>query len=141
VYSYYSPPVYYYYYSAPCYTPYVYFSISGGVDALVSNALLNGSPAIGNGRPTAQPFSMPSLKPQAPATPPSPPLSAIPPGGTFQYDGGPANPVPMPRSDPKPDSKPTTVPAVPTVPFEGRPVSLPAPVRPVRLAYPAYGDR
>lgn len=72
---------------------------------------------------------------------------AAPNGGTFQYDGGPNNPAPIPSS----------APARPTIPRDGKFVSLPressgavhpavlttvrpAPAQP-RYTYPAYGER
>jgi hypothetical protein len=53
---------------------------------------------------------------------------------TFPYDGGPQDPVPVPRAGPSPTTTPR-----PTVPLEGRAVSLPK--KPAKLAYPAYGER
>jgi hypothetical protein len=54
----------------------------------------------------------------------------LPPGGTYRYDGGPANPVPVPRATPAPpDSGPISA--------DGRPVSLKA--KPA-YTYPAYGE-
>jgi hypothetical protein len=52
--------------------------------------------------------------------------------GTFQYDGGPANPVPMPQVEPAPSR------AVPVIP-EGRVVSI-TPKSP-KYSYSAYGEK
>jgi hypothetical protein len=55
---------------------------------------------------------------------------------TYPYDGGPRNPVPQPgNNDPAPSATPKR-----TVPLEGKPVSLPAPVAKTQFAYPAYGE-
>jgi hypothetical protein len=55
-------------------------------------------------------------------------------GGTYQYDGGPANPVPMPPADPAP-SRLRPAPVVP----EGRTVSLQAAAP--KYQYAAYGEK
>lgn len=66
--------------------------------------------------------------------PVQPPLNgSAPRDGTYQYDGGPDKPVPMPKVEP--DST-RNVPKA-TVP-EGRPVSLPS--KPSKYTYPAYGE-
>jgi hypothetical protein len=54
--------------------------------------------------------------------------------GNYPYDGGPANPVPLPGTEPKPATPPQ-----PTVPLEGRVVSLPS--KPGKYVYPAYGEQ
>ncbi|MFO0968177.1 MAG: hypothetical protein U0793_21690 [Gemmataceae bacterium] len=56
------------------------------------------------------------------------------PDGTYRYDGGPMAPMPLPS-----DTPPTVDPARPTLPRDGRFVSLPATKAPI--AYPAYGER
>lgn len=53
--------------------------------------------------------------------------------GTFRYDGGPERPLPMPGDEPAP-----TFQRRPTVPLEGKIVSLPA-ARP-SVTYAAYGE-
>jgi hypothetical protein len=66
-----------------------------------------------------------------------PPMTPTNPGlGTYPYDGGPANPVPMPRADP---AAPTTVPPRAIVPGDERPVSLPA--KSGKYTYLAYGEK
>jgi hypothetical protein len=52
--------------------------------------------------------------------------------GTFQYDGGPSNPVPMPQAEPAPSR---TTPVIP----EGRVVSRSA--ESPKYSYPAYGEK
>ena len=52
--------------------------------------------------------------------------------GTFQYDGGPANPVPMPQVEPAPSRKTPVIP-------EGRVASISA--KSVKYSYPAYGEK
>lgn len=65
--------------------------------------------------------------------------------GTFNYDGGPRSPVPLPRSDQSaPPVNPAPKSVQPSVPLEGLPISYPAPavVRTApKYAYPAYGER
>ncbi len=73
----------------------------------------------------------------APATP-APPAPA---DSTYPYDGGPTNPVPAPRTMPKadqPSASPSVAPA-PSVPLEGRAVSLPK--ADSKWTYPAYGAK
>jgi len=53
--------------------------------------------------------------------------------GTFPYDGGPSNPVPMPKADPLPQK------GQPIDPTLGRVVSLPG--RTTTFTYPAYGEK
>lgn len=63
-------------------------------------------------------------------------MPQVPQSGDFPYDGGPANPVPMPRADTSNGSPP------PTVPLDPRVVSVPAPTKPTtKFAYPAYGEK
>ncbi len=71
----------------------------------------------------------------APGT--APPAAADP---TYPYDGGPSNPVPKPRPMPKADQPPASPSAAPTpsVPLEGRAVSLPRTGS--RWTFPAYGE-
>jgi len=91
--------------------------------------------------PTASIQGFPSGSAPYPA--PSTPVQPGPNNGTFEYDGGPRSPVPIPRGE---SSNPPTDPAPrnvqPPVPLEGRAVSIPAPaVRPApRYTYPAYGE-
>jgi hypothetical protein len=55
--------------------------------------------------------------------------------GTFNYDGGPGAVLPLPQGF---GPAPTLEPQRPTVPYEGKLVSIPA--QPVKNAYPAYGE-
>jgi hypothetical protein len=75
--------------------------------------------------------------PAVPATPGTPP-SAEP---TYPYDGGPTNPVPTPRPMPRADQPPAAPSAAPTpsVPLEGRAVSLPRSGS--KWTFPAYGEQ
>ena len=77
-----------------------------------------------------------------PYGPPSGPMPFS--NGTYPYDGGPVNPIPLPRgTDQAPMGQPTTPKIVP--PTDGRLVSLPT-AQPVTssansgFAYPAYGE-
>jgi len=110
----YSPPVYY--------TPY-YCPINLGV--------------------SSAPYVLPgaTVIPPAGVTAPAPtpvPTPAPAGGGPYIYDGGPANPVPMPKADPTPapSAAPKTV-----VPLPGeRAVSLPA-REPAKYQFAAYGEQ
>jgi len=68
-------------------------------------------------------------------------LPPVPRDGTFPYDGGPANPVPMPRADPGPTSAPRQF---HIAPLDGLRVSLPEETRNTattgKFSYPAYGE-
>jgi hypothetical protein len=67
---------------------------------------------------------------RVPNTNPMPPAD----DGTYQYDGGPQNPVPMPKAEPGPaNGKGTQLPP-------GRVVSLPTRSAP-KYTYPAYGEK
>ena len=60
-------------------------------------------------------------------------------GGTYPYDGGPINPVPLPRVNPTP--APIRKPAA-TVPLDGTLVSAPNTKQALEtFAYPAYGEK
>jgi hypothetical protein len=54
--------------------------------------------------------------------------------GSVTYDGGPSNPVPMPKVEPAPAGRGPS-----TMPLEGRPVSIPAPKK--KSEYLAYGEK
>jgi hypothetical protein len=133
--SYYRPYVYRPYYSfyyPGYYRPYVYsyvpryyssyygfWPIGGDAAAFPSVTILGGLRLRIDGQEQEE-------VPIPRATPPA--------DGTYPYDGGPANPVPMPNAEPAP----SVVPVRPAVPRDGRAVSLPA--QPSRFAYPAYGE-
>jgi hypothetical protein len=53
--------------------------------------------------------------------------------GIYPYDGGPANPVPLPKVDPLPQR------GNPIDPAKGRVVSVPA--KPAKFTYQAYGEK
>jgi hypothetical protein len=79
-----------------------------------------------------------STAPTVPLTGLAPATQAIPqateqpvPGGTFRYDGGPANPVPQPQPDPQ---------AIPPANPNDLPVSL-KPKAPSPYKYKAYGEK
>jgi hypothetical protein len=61
------------------------------------------------------------------------PLPTPIPRGTYRYDGGPQNPIPMPKADPAPAGKPPLA-----VPPDGKVVSLKP--KPTKFTYPAYGE-
>jgi hypothetical protein len=114
------PVVYGGYYDPFCYSGYYggYYGINGDGDDLSAPAMLLGSSAPKNpvaARPTA---------PDAPATP-----------GTFRYDGGPANPVPLPKPDANPTGRGKADPAT------GLPVSLQKAKPASPYSYKAYGEK
>ncbi len=116
-YYYYSPPVYYYY-SAP----YSYYCPI--VQSVTPSNYEGGAGSLYPTKPIepmrrADEFSVPPLPQEE--------------EGTFPYNGGPANPVPMPRVDPLPQK------AAPVDPTQGRVVSLPAPAP--KYTYRAYGEK
>ncbi len=111
-YAYYAPPAYYY--SAPSYY-YSPISLTTTLEAQTSSV---GGASYSVTRPGAE------------RLPPPLPKSS---DGTFPYDGGPDNPVPMPKAEPDPASTPRLF----RVP-ETRPVSLPA--KGGKFSYPAYGE-
>lgn len=96
-------------------------SIDGGVGAAGEVTVLNGTPAT-TIPSNPQPYSSQPVVPQQPST------------GTYPYNGGPTNPVPAPGAEPRPTNTPQ-----PTVPLEGRVVSLPS--KPAKYVYPAYGEQ
>jgi hypothetical protein len=132
--SYYGYP---YYYSAPlCYPPTVYYypisSVPSVPTTTYSLRIAPLTPGI-----QAQPFStvQPLTQGQPGYSVPAPiPTRPIPADGTFDYDGGPRAPVPLPRIDPVPMR------SQPTVPLDGRPVSLPLQATP-KYTYSAYGEQ
>jgi hypothetical protein len=96
------------------------------------------SPPIYYSTPSFCPISL-SANVQVPIDPTNvlpPPMTPANPGfGTYPYDGGPANPVPMPRAEPGP----TNAPPKAVVPGDERPVSLPA--KAGKYNYLAYGEK
>jgi hypothetical protein len=137
-YPYYYRPSYYYtpsyYYSPYYYIPSYYYS---PYYCPISLKVTAGSSAVvpGGAYQPAQP-ALPKMDP-LPPTPAQPSQPAQPSDGTFPYDGGPSNPVPMPKGDTVPQGTPNKG----FVPGEGRLVSLPV-LPPVtqKYTYPAYGD-
>ena len=97
----------------------------GGVSAPVVSLEITRGPAIRDDVLDAQPAPLPTPAPAAVEEP------------TYQYDGGPRSPLPMPKADQAPPTVP--VPDVKT-PVNGHSVSLPAKVV-SKWTYPAYGER
>jgi hypothetical protein len=126
---YYYPRTYYYggYYPGVI-GSYPYYS---GCSYPITTVVPSASFSLSIGTPRAQLSVLPTPVPSV-AQPSQPVAPAQP--GTFDYDGGPSQPVPMPSAEPAPMSGP------PTVPLEGRPVSLPVQNAP-RYRYPAYGEK
>src|SRR5579883_2108532 len=78
----------------------------------------------------------------------TPPMAqpTTPPNGTFPYDGGPSNPVPLPMADPQPKADPQSIPPAnpPTstinLPVSGKSKTAPTlPTSPYK--YKAYGEK
>jgi hypothetical protein len=118
--SYYYPPVYYYS------LPYCY-PASLGVETY---SLPEGNVNYSITRPGAPAAGGEVLPPPEPRD------------GTYPYDGGPANPVPMPKADPGPTSAPRHF---PNAPLDEIKVSRPSDYKvkePAKgkFAYPAYGE-
>lgn len=140
--AYVAPPVLSYYYQpvVPT-TPRVIYSsssarvpvvVSGGSAADIAAAVLRAL-AARNGAAGDLTYAPPA----APSQQIAPSASTAPsqPNRTYMYDGGPRNPVPMPRDEVLPQG---AVPA--TVPLEGRSVSLPRRPTP-RPVFAAYGEQ
>jgi hypothetical protein len=123
--SYYTEPSVYYY-SSPIYCP----------------IGLETTPSYGTPSYSAPNYNAPRVMPPADALNYQPDAQTLPrQPGTFPYDGGPRLPVPMPRIENPGDVPPTRLSPTPTVPLDGRPVSLLAPqTTPVKYTYPAYGE-
>ncbi|MFN4260629.1 MAG: hypothetical protein ACK4RK_15140 [Gemmataceae bacterium] len=119
-YSYY--PRYYYAPGGYYYGGWGYYRLSGDADICAGPAVVYEYPPI--------------TTPAQPQQPAAPPPNSSPNNGTFQYDGGPSNPVPMPKTNPATNPVPTIL-----VPLEGKLVSLPArPAAQPTYVYPAYGE-
>jgi hypothetical protein len=123
-YAYY-PPVYNYYYCPPQY----YTPIATSPSVATTTFSLRVVPLSPQAVPQPLPLSL--GQPTLPAPNQNPGLSPNP--GTFEYDGGPRAPVPLPRAEPTPMNP------QPSLPLDGRPVSLPLRATP-KYTYPAYGE-
>jgi hypothetical protein len=130
-YSYYTPGYYYapsyygsYDYPPPAYGYYVN-PISANIPAM-PNAVVLGSSSYSQG-----PIFQTQAPPQGRTLLPPPRND----DGTFQYDGGPNVPMPVPADD---GTTPTFRQKRPTVPLDGKLVSIPA--RDAKYSYPAYGE-
>lgn len=142
-YPYYRYRPYYYgygYYPYTFYRPYYYYPYSYGATYYFSPCSANGN---GNGTSAGYPQTVvlgssvatyPTQQAPKLVMPPIPDSESSNGQQTFPYDGGPAQPVPLPGVKPAPmlDQK------RPALPLEGRLVSLPA----VKSspAFPAYGE-
>ena len=139
--SYYSPaPVYYgspsYYYSSPIYSSPCACAYGVAAAPVQQSITLESAPpgyAIQPEQLNVAPRQAPALI-QPERLVPMP--RTIPNDGTFQYDGGPLSPVPLPRAAPAP----TTVPPK-AAPTPNRVVSVPkTSEKPSKFAYSAYGE-
>jgi hypothetical protein len=118
---YYAPRVYYptyYYQPFPVYTTYSYGS---GIYLGIGGGAGSGAPTVPLGESFARPPAM--AQPVAPGD------------GTFPYDGGPANPVPVPKADaqPIPPANPSSA--------TDLPISLKPKTAPTPYKYKAYGEK
>ncbi|MDY3560841.1 hypothetical protein R5W23_002090 [Gemmata sp. JC673] len=133
---YYAPRAYYpsYYYSAPVYSSYYYggsgvgfgFSIGIGADPVSLSA-----PAQNLGTQSLRPAPQQMTPLTQPMAPP-----AAPGDGTFRYDGGPANPVPVPKADPQPMGPPGNTASPTDLPVSLKPKPASSPYK-----YKAYGEK
>jgi hypothetical protein len=140
---YYSFPYYYNYgYNPYCYwigntttqTPVVSLSINPGRVAIQSQALSSANPYL---TPNTIPNPYATNPYAGPAnTLPNTPRTVEEP--TYPYDGGPRSPVPLPQTTPQQPTPAQPMNTPPTLPLEGRSVSLP--VQKTQWAYPAYGE-
>jgi hypothetical protein len=121
--GYYGYSTYYYYPSYSCYP--------------ISQPVVTVTPSIALNIRPATPIMPPADAPPAQLQTLPRPVPAVPNDGTYPYDGGPRVPVPMPQVEPAPAK---TAPR-PTVPLEGRPVSLPAEKTVKKYVYRAYGEK
>ena len=110
---YYTPRVYYSNYYYPTYYPSYY---GGGIYIGISGGNSTDVPVVNLGGIGARPMSQPATLGD----------------GTFQYDGGPANPVPQPKADPQ--MNPSAAPADLPVSFKPKPATSP-------YKYKAYGEK
>jgi len=138
--SYYaSPSVYAYYPPAVITYPqtyYYYYPIATPVATPTTTFSLKIAPLVPRIQVQASPYSPTPITQGQPNYPPAPIQGRpIPADGTFDYDGGPRLPVPMPKAEPAPMN------THPTVPLDGRPVSLPLRSTPTKYYYPAYGEQ
>jgi len=133
------------YYSSPCYYPtytYVtpYYNYAPPVYYTPGYSYYPTNAQVQVGQPIGKTLYVgPSQQPYQPMMPPAQNGN-----GTFPYDGGPANPIPLPK-DGSSDQGPTFQPLPKQVPTDGRLVSIPA-VQPTKtgssgFAYPAYGEQ
>jgi hypothetical protein len=128
--SYYGYPSYYYsngyYYSAPYCSPVVGVGSVYTAPAVVPSATMPYAPGAGD-------YGAPTLPVP---TPGRTRLGPVPPDGTYDYDGGPNLPVPLPRAEPAPALVPPGGNPAPVL----RPVSAPAPSTST-FRYAAYGEQ
>jgi hypothetical protein len=130
---YYSAPVYSYYPAYhDCYDGWGGYGYGSGVSLSVGFGRI-GASAGALSTPTIPLGS--AIRPAVPAQPLGQPM-AVPaaPGGTFPYDGGPANPVPLPA----PDANPAPPPQASATDL---PVSLKPKLKTSPYRYRAYGEK
>lgn len=120
---YYTPPVYYYYQPSYQYEYNCPISSSESYTGIVGTY----QPATPARTAPARTAPMPRADE---VQPPPPPAEE---DGGFRYNGGPASPVPLPKTEPLPQR------GTPIDPAKGRVVSVPA--QPTKFAYPAYGEK
>jgi hypothetical protein len=111
-------------YSYPIYSGYYgssYYGCSSGVYLGIAGGAGTAAPVVNLGDSFASPppVTQPMAQPAAPE-------------GTFPYDGGPSNPVPLPNADPKP-------PTVSDLPISGKKPGIAPATTPYK--YKAYGEK
>jgi hypothetical protein len=132
--GYYRPSYFYSssFYSYPVYSNYycdsgLYLGIGGGTGTAAPAVTLGGSnfapPVV-----TQPEFAQPMAQPGAPE-------------GTFPYDGGPSNPVPLPNADPlQPQQIPPAIPDATDLPVSGKAKPGISPAK-TPYKYKAYGEK
>lgn len=119
--SYQSYPIYSSYYDC---APGFYLGIGGGTGTAAPTVTLGGSnfaPPVGQQPELSQPMAQPAA-----------------PEGTFPYDGGPSNPVPLPQGDVQPI--PPAIPDATDLPISGKAKPGLTPAK-TPYKYKAYGEK
>jgi hypothetical protein len=121
-----------------------YFSIGGAGTTSGRTLTLENQPPIVERLPTAMPqardYDGYQLLPAPKQMQKSP--TGVPQQGTFQYDGGPARPVPMPdKPVPMPDGDAPSKSGAPKIGPAERMISIPAAPAKKSYSYPAYGEK
>lgn len=112
-----------FYYSSFYYPSYYSYGYGSSFFLGIGGGLASGAPTVTLGEGFARPAVPPMNAPNAPGD------------GTFPYDGGPVNPVPLPKADPQaiPPANPSSA--------TDLPISLKPKPAPTPYKYKAYGEK